>query len=414
MKGGLVTLILGAAAMSACSGGSTDDSSGGTPGTTTNTVTVRPPTASSPPTPPTSTSASPEGFTVVSARNFGVACDGVMNDTSALQSALDALKSYQALQLPAGTCLLTDGPLLSSKSNVMVFGAGMDQTILQVTDPLKSAFVVYRSSNVTLRGLQVYSPNSTTRKAGADQNGFYVDASSHITIDGVKSRKPAGGGILLRGTVDSRITNSVVDRSLADAFHITGSSQRVVVQGNHSIAPGDDSFASIGYGTGINRDISFIENRSEDGWWGSCVSFEGTIGGKAYRNQCYRSGAAGIRIASAGSYSTGEVENIDLQDNYLEGVVTRRASEGLDHGAIMLYASYRHVRNISIARTKIVNPVAVKGFFAYGNGADKNVVGSLTDTTMADSTGHLRSPVVVGTYASFARSGNTLNGVAAN
>ncbi len=204
---------------------------------------------------------------------------------------------------------------LSRKSNVAIVGAGKEQTILSATDPLQSSFIVNLGSNIQLSGFQVYSPNTAGLKRTADPNskGFLVRNSSGVVLDGIKARDVLGAGVFLNGVRDSKVLNSEVLKSLADAFHVTGGSENVILQGNLAVGAGDDGFASIGYGDAINRNIQFLDNVVRDGWWGSGVAFEGTDGGKAYRNKVYRSGVAGIRIASQRNWKTGPSDNLDLR-----------------------------------------------------------------------------------------------------
>jgi polygalacturonase len=247
-KCGIGILMLVAAATSACSSsgsdGSPDNNAGSSGGPTSNAVTPSPPPSSQAPT----AAAIPEGYTIVSARNFGVTCDGVMDDTQALQSALNGLKSFQALQLPAGTCvysnILSLGP---DKTNVMVVGAGKDATILKATDPLRSSFVVANgSANVIVSAFQVYSPSSTTRTVDANGRGIYVDRASNVIVDNVKVVKVSGAGVLFSHVTGGMIQNSEVDDNLADSFHVTTGSSNITMQFIVARRGGDDAFGSIG------------------------------------------------------------------------------------------------------------------------------------------------------------------------
>ena len=326
----------------------------------------------------------PAGYTVRQARDFGVACDGAKDDTIALQNALNALGDRQALALPTGTCLTSKQLLLTGKSNVAVAGAGKDRTILQATDPLHSSFIVNFGSNVRLSGFQVFSPRTAGMKRTSDPNskGFLVKNSSGVILDGVKARQVAGAGVLFNGVRDSKILNSEVVKSLADAFHVTGGSENIVARGNLAEGAGDDGFASIGYNDAFNRNIQFMDNVVRDGWWGSGVSFEGTNGGKAYRNRIYRSGVAGIRIASQRNWKTGPSDNLDFEDNYLEGCVTR-ANTG--HGSIMIFSNFMNIGpNVTLLRTTIKNPASGPAIKAYGGPrVGANVTARMDDTRMS-------------------------------
>ncbi len=278
-------------------------------------------------------------------------CDGVKDDTTALQNALNALKSYQALQLPAGTCLTSKQLTFYYKSNVAVVGEGKDSTILQAKDPLHSSFIVYNGANVLISGFQIYAPTSTTRTSDPNSKGFFVSKSSGVILDGVKARMVSGAGLLLYHVSNAKVLNSEVVSSRADAFHVTGGSQNVLMQFNSAQGAGDDCFASIGYADGSNQNVQFMDNVCA-GNHGSAVSFEGTIGGAAYRNRGTQTAAAGIRIASQNNWKTGGVSNIDLRDNVLMNVKTGY----VDHGAVMIFTNYASIQNIKFANTTIQEP----------------------------------------------------------
>jgi len=347
----------------------------------------------------------PAGYSVRQARDFGAACNGAKDDTIALQNALNGLNDRQALLLPAGTCLISKQLVLSRKSNVAVVGAGKEQTILSAIDPLHSAFIVNLGSNVLLSGFQVYSPHTAGLKRTADPNskGFLVRNSSGVVLDGIKAREVLGAGVFLNGARDSKVLNSEVFKSLADAFHVTGGSENVILQGNLAVGAGDDGFASIGYGDDLNHNIQFLDNVVRDGWWGSGVAFEGTNGGKAYRNKIYRSGVAGIRIASQRNWKSGPSDNLDLEDNYLEGCVTRARTQ---HGSVMIFTNFKDIGpNVVLLRTTIKDPASGPGVRAFGGPkAGANVVVRVDNTTMLG----VRHDFNIGTNAVVSNGGNRL------
>jgi hypothetical protein len=351
----------------------------------------------------------PSGYAVRSARDFGVACDGSKDDTVALQAALNAVGPYQALQLPAGTCPTSHYVTFYGKSNVIVFGAGKDATIILAQDPRSSAFVVEQSNRVALEDFQVYSPNATTRISDGAARGFSINNSRFVTVQRVKGRKVANAVTVWR-TNDSKILDSEALDTFADSFHVTGAARRILVQGNVARNAGDDSFSSIGYANeGANADVQLIGNRSYDGRHGSCFSFEGTINGKALRNRCYRSGAAGIRVQSWNTYPTAPVDGVEIADNYIEGAVTRRDLASA-HGAITIVTNYNHLRDIVVSRNTIKDPRAYTAILVKGASGSVNVTGSATGNIFLNTTGALRIPIAVNGFATFARTGNIFNG----
>jgi hypothetical protein len=315
----------------------------------------------------TSSTAIPAGYSVRAASDFGVRCDGVKDDTVALQNALNALKSNQALQLPAGTCRISKQLSLSTKTNAAVVGAGKDATILQTVDPLHSSFIVYKGNNVRVAGFQVYSPNTgaTQRTSDPNSKGFFVSQSNYVTLDGVKARNVAGAGVLFYQTINSSIVNSEVYGSHADAFHLTGGSNNVLMQYNVATRAGDDCFASIGYGAGPNRNIRIFDNQCYDnlgryghGPGGSAVGIEGTIGAQVYRNKGVLTGVAGLRVASQTNWNTIGVADIDFQDNVL---VNPRQNQNIGHPAVLVFTTNGSINNVTFSNTNVTDPLTRVG-----------------------------------------------------
>lgn len=338
----------------------------------------------------------PAGYTV---KVSTAKCDGVTDDTAALQANLSGLASYQALQLPAGTCVTSNilriGP---GKTNVMVFGAGMDATIIKATVSAYSAVVGTQDAGLILHGFQVTSPSAATRISNCNACGVYVEKSSGVLVDGVKVNHVAGAGVYLSGVNGGTVQNSVVAGNLADGFHVTGASQNITLQANTADRVGDDAFASIGYTLAAqNRSISIIDNVATDGAWGGGIGIEGTVGATIARNKVYRSGIACVRVDSQASYSTPPSDQIAIDNNYCEGNVTRTTT---GHGAFMFYVNWSggYVRITGSGNT-IVSPASGKGVRAYGYAPGNDVQATLTGTTMTG----VATSYSVGSYATVTR-----------
>jgi len=354
---------------------------------------------------------------VRAARDFGIMCDGVKDDTVALQNALKALRSYQALQLPAGSCLISKHLMLASKSFVAVLGAGKDATILLAKDPLQSSLIVYGSSNVLVGGIQVYSPHTgaTQRTTDPNSKGFFVQSSTNVALDRVKARNVAGAGVLLYKVSTASITNSEVDSSHADAFHVTGASQNVLMQFNKANRAGDDCFASIGYATtGVNRNIRIYDNECYDnlgryghGPGGSAVGIEGTIGAQIYRNKGVLTGVAGLRVASQRNWNSPGSSDIDFRDNIL---INARQNQKISHGAVLVFTTKDSISNVSFSNTTVADPLTWAGaqLLNYVPGTAK--IGVTIDGMPITSNGRVIS--CIGKSASgvaLSKSGVTLN-----
>jgi hypothetical protein len=371
----------------------------------------------------TTTTPTPAGYTVRAARNFGIMCDGVKDDTVALQNALNSLRDYQALQLPAGSCKISKQLMIYRKSNVAVVGAGKDSTIFRAVDPLHSSFIVFGSTNALIKGFQVHSPNTgdTQRTSDPNSKGFFVAQSSYVTLDGVKANRVAGAGILLLGVHHSNVINSEVLDSHADAFHVTGGSSDFLFQNNVATRAGDDCFASIGYGGAINRGIRIYDNKCYDnlgryrhGPGGSAVSFEGTVGGQAYRNYGELTGVSGLRVASQKNWNTSAVSDIDFRDNVL---VKARQNQNILVGALMVFTTNQSISNVRFSNTVVRDPLVGMGIqlINYVPGTAKISGVSFAGTAMSSADGRLKSCWNLKNMSiptNFTKSGTTLNGSA--
>lgn len=358
---------------------------------------------------PASAYVRPAGYTVRYAQNYGVVCDGSRDTTAAIRNAVNQVPAYSELQFPAGTCVTSDVIQMNRKNNVIIVGAGQDATIFLAKSPLRSAFIVAGSSNVMVRDLQIYSPNTTGRNDTTPARGIHVDASSGVAIANLKIRNVSGAGVLFYKVNNSKVYSTTVERSRADAFHATGASTGILMQYNKAYNAGDDCYASIGYGNELNRDVKILDNICSDNQ-ASGVAYEGTIGGTAHRNKLTRTGVAGIRIDSQNAYTTGPVENIDIRDNVLTAVRTRTS---VDHAAIMVYTDRQPIKGLTFANNIIQDPNTRIGARVFGlNGVFVSNVTFQNNAARKTTSTLLGRCFSIEQYTSYVnRSGNTLNGV---
>lgn len=108
----------------------------------------------------------------VSVKDFGAVGDGVVDDTDAIQAALDA---HSHVYFPAGTYLHT-GILLNSGNTLT--GAGMGATVLYLADESNTHSIFGSSTDdVTIRDLKVYG-NKANQTGGNDGRGIYFISPS--------------------------------------------------------------------------------------------------------------------------------------------------------------------------------------------------------------------------------------------
>ncbi len=149
------------------------------------------------------------GLTPVQAVAFGVAFDGVTDDTTNLQAAIDSAASNGIgfVDLPEGTAQFTS---LEIPAYVHLRGVGMKKTVLECTSTTADAITLKNQSGTPtnyFNGLSYLSVTSTSaRTAGASGSGVVADNSDvdHVSFqitlnqvyvsghpdDGIKVRAP--------------------------------------------------------------------------------------------------------------------------------------------------------------------------------------------------------------------------------
>ncbi|WP_256081289.1 glycoside hydrolase family 55 protein [Massilia sp. YIM B04103] len=99
----------------------------------------------------------------VLASSYGVKCDGMADDTAAINHALSATAGRQ-LHFPAGTCLYAGGGVLQEGS--VIVGAGRHATVIRATRPDATLFTTYGTGS----GIRGFKFNAAVTQTG----GSYV------------------------------------------------------------------------------------------------------------------------------------------------------------------------------------------------------------------------------------------------
>lgn len=147
------------------------------------TTTTKPPTTTTtqPPTttttrPPTTTTTVPSGS--INALDYGAKGDGVANDTSALQSAMNAAAG-KTLIIPAGTYKISG--TLNPVSNSIIQGAGATLTVMNTTASGAWMINLQGKSNVTFRDVGFTSAAYTDNRFG-----IWAAATSNLTLSNLR------------------------------------------------------------------------------------------------------------------------------------------------------------------------------------------------------------------------------------
>jgi hypothetical protein len=350
--------------------------------------------------------------------DYGGNGNGTADNSTAINNAMAAANGT-AVYFPPGTYAYSNYHQMSSKNNVLWYGAGYGSTILKPTGVnSNTAIVLWNCTNIKMVDFKLWAANTTARVDTGANCGFYIyNCPGPILIQNVYVQDTSSGAILVDHSTDVSLIRDTVWGSRSDSYHFTGASTNGLAQYCYAKNSGDDAFASIGYGAGTGQNVNtqFLDNLVEDALFASGIDFQGTTGGAAKRNRVIRSGAAGIQLSAVSSYNSGSVTGIAVEDNYLEDVVTRPELAGA-HGAILLLTQTagQHISGITLLRNTIKNArYATEAFRGNAADATRYIQAALTNNIMIRTTGPMTTAYAVNANTTLTKSGNTFNGTAA-
>ncbi len=330
----------------------------------------------------------------INARQYGALGDGKADDTRAIEAALLAAQTNpkdKAVFFPAGTYCYSRNIHLPG---IVVYGAGMHQTIFEATDSQHSAWVLSGESpaiaDLTIHALSSHAKRNTNGAAV----GLEVKQAAHFSLLRVKIGPVDSAGILIRESGGhpgkyAQIRDCIVNQTLADGIHMTATSHHIEVSGNKVSETGDDFIAVVSYRAdgGLCHDINIHDNLVENQSHGRGISVVGGSDVTISANVIKRTSGAGIYLASEISYDTYGDINIQVLDNILSDLVT---SGSRGHGAILLLgrtnpsdpAEPFEIKNVTISGNHI-DGSARSGLFIGAFSSTVTIVGNEIAHTQA-------------------------------
>jgi hypothetical protein len=386
----------------------------------------------------------PSGAKLVTA--FGATPNDSTDDTAAIQKALDGMKSGEWLVFPSGKYLINKSIKLKV-ANTTVYGAGAtihatnptDQAIwiqadgVRVYSFTKTAVTTTRQTTPWSAGMTIYASNADgSRKA---VNNVVIQGNKIINAGtpGTNLANSAGSaGIIILKGYRFLVANNTVQRSLADAIHITSGSRDGRVIGNTVRENGDDMVAVVSYAaggsgalgsgsktysdwtnkqaSGINKNMYIANNDLAGQYWGRGITMIGADGVTVRNNKVYNSPmGAGILLAREASYQTFGTRNILIDGNTIDQTQTMNppynpgnkftTSKITGHGAIEIHSvifkdeaaigqlsTDLAVRNVAMVNNKITEVDAPGMRIGQASGSSVSAVDPATGKTVTRST----------------------------
>ncbi|MFB6553752.1 carbohydrate-binding protein [Streptomyces sp. NPDC056405] len=188
----------------------------------------------------------PSGY--VSAGDFGVTPNDDLDDTSALNGALERAKSQgKGLWLPAGTYNISDHVSLSG---VKLRGAGMWHTVLRGTGLKGGLFG--RGGTTSVEDLMIDGQNTVRDDAGGHA-AIEGDFGTNSTIRNVWIQHTKVGLWISGPTTGLRAENLRIRNTFADGVNLHGAVKDTVVSNSSIRGTGDDALAMWSDGAAVTN-----------------------------------------------------------------------------------------------------------------------------------------------------------------
>ena len=233
----------------------------------------------------------------INARDYGVVADGVTDDTTALQAALNAAAGRWLL-IPRGTYLITAALTISTDTQVSGDGWG---TVIKVggaahTTASVTAFSAASKARVIIESLRIVGPEDgtmTTANSADAGRGVFLDAVTDFVIRDVHISRFNIQGIYMGACVRGKVTGcTVLEIYSGNGISVDGLASDIVIADNTLATIAD---CAIGVHNGALRTV-VASNVISDTNFGRGVDIYGApetlVKGNAFKN-VGGSGAAG-------------------------------------------------------------------------------------------------------------------------
>jgi hypothetical protein len=258
---------------------------------------------------------------------FGAKCDGLTNDTAALQQAINATPAGGALYFPQGNFCLVTSTLTISKA-IKLYGSGWDSGLLVAASLGPSADVihVYDSSapivGLVMEDFAIATQGGTPGRYGVNLDGATgANSISGFLIDHIQIRQLGNAGIATNGPTppvfDGIFTSNLTNSSIAGGLNLLGAGDSLTITGNVFSGTGSITVNLVGSQSDTAHGFNFFHNNvtctggiNVVNAWGGAIS---------YNNIELYAGATGTNGAVINLEGNAVLppENFEVRGNYI-------------------------------------------------------------------------------------------------
>jgi len=308
----------------------------------------------------------------INVKRYGATGNGTTDDSAAIQAAIAAAGSGNAVFLPSGTYAVATS--ISLRDGVSLIGAGIEATTIKGIAGLATAVLLGTSGNtvsdVTIRDLTI---DGNRTAFATNVKGVQVTAGARITIEKVRFEDVRDIAIYLFGTPDATIELCHLYQCgkgglSGHNINLESGCDRAKILYNTIIKNGEVGDTGFGIRLDTNCNDALIEGNYIEqatvvstvqgdrilepiGWNSNCLRT------KAINNTCLRGGDNGISVSGP--------------ESIVEG---NRVDSSCQSGIAMLSTAVNSVINNNIVKNTSQNASIAQAGISMGTGATDVVV----------------------------------------
>jgi hypothetical protein len=258
-------------------------------------------------------------------KDHGAVGDGKADDLAALTNTVAALPPAGGIvYLPEGASFKKANLLVVTKSHVKFWALNRKGELFQTVGGQRrhQSVICRQGTGCGFFGLKLRS-DATSRFDALEDNQISADHASLVEIVGCEIQGSAATGVMLYGSKEHYIEGNYIHHAYADHIHHTEAARTSWVWNNYVFneAPsnGDDGVACVTYhpASPLCGDMEWWRNTILHGGHGRGYSVIGGDHIAIHDNWAIGTGAAGIIIASEGSYDSASSNAIRVTKNYV-------------------------------------------------------------------------------------------------
>jgi Pectate lyase superfamily protein len=258
---------------------------------------------------------------------YGAKCDGITNDTTPLQQAIDATPAGGTVYFPQGNFCLVTSTLTISKA-IKLLGSGWSSGLLVGASLGSSADVIHvHSASSPIVGMVMEDFAIATEGGTPGRYGVYLDGAtgansiSGFRINHVQIRQLGNAGIATNGptppTYDGIFVSNLSDSSIAGGLNLQHAGDSLTITGNVFSGTGSITVNLVGFGSDTAHGFNFFHNNVTCTGGINVVNASG--GAISYNNIELYAGATGTNgaVVNLEGNTTTPPENFEVRGNYI-------------------------------------------------------------------------------------------------